>query len=111
MRGPKPARALRELALQSDLPAAIPTTAGIIDTLRAEALAGRRIAVQLYGTEPNRPLVQFLEDDDKLNSGLMEEAGLQRPRWPDGRRLFVSSEFAPSQGQDLAGTHSKQRST
>lgn len=60
-RGPKPARALRELSLKSDLAAAVPTTAGIIDTLKAEALAGRRIAVQLYGTAPNLPLVKFLE--------------------------------------------------
>src|SRR6185369_3992211 len=38
-------------------------------------------------------------------TALTEEAGLQRPRWPDGRRLFVSSEFFPSQGQDLAAIH------
>ena len=60
-RGPKPARALRELGLKPDLAAAVPTTAGIIATLRAEALRGRRVAVQIYGTEPNRPLVEFLE--------------------------------------------------
>jgi uroporphyrinogen-III synthase len=59
-RGPKPARALRELGLHSDLAAAVPTTAGIIEALRAEPLAGRRVALQLYGTEPNAPLVAFL---------------------------------------------------
>ena len=59
-RGPKPARALRELGLKPDLAAAQPTTAGIIASLRGEALGGRRIAVQLYGREPNRPLVEFL---------------------------------------------------
>ena len=59
-RGPKPARALRELNLKSDLAAAIPTTAGIIAALGGQALSGRRIAVQLYGTEPNEPLVSFL---------------------------------------------------
>ena len=59
-RGPKPARALRELGLQSDLPAREPTTAGIIATLAGEVLAGRRVGVQLYGTEPNLPLMQFL---------------------------------------------------
>ena len=59
-RGPKPARALRELGLKPDLAAAVPTTAGIIATLSAEPLRGRRVAVQLYGTEPNRPLIDFL---------------------------------------------------
>jgi uroporphyrinogen-III synthase len=59
-RGPKPARALRELALKADLAAREPTTAGIIASLKDEALAGRRVAVQLYGTEPNLPLTGFL---------------------------------------------------
>ena len=59
-RGPKPARALRELSLKPDLAAGVPTTAGIIATLAAQPLAGRRVAVQLYGSEPNLPLVNFL---------------------------------------------------
>jgi len=60
-RGPKPARALRELGLKPDLAPEPPTTAGIIANLSAEPLAGRRVAVQLYGSEPNRPLLGFLE--------------------------------------------------
>jgi len=60
-RGPKPARVLRELALRADLPAASPTTAGIIESLRSLNLKGRRVGLQLYGTDPNRPLVEFLE--------------------------------------------------
>ncbi len=60
-RGPKPARALRELALKPDLAAVQPTTAGIIETLKDEPLEGRRVAVQLYGTEPNVPLIKFLQ--------------------------------------------------
>jgi uroporphyrinogen-III synthase len=59
-RGPKPARALRELGLKPDIAADVPTTAGIIDSLRAEDLVGRRVAVQLYGTDPNEPLIEFL---------------------------------------------------
>lgn len=59
-RGPKPARALRELGLSPDLPAAVPTTAGVIEALRAFDLSGRRIGVQLYGAEPNLPLIEFL---------------------------------------------------
>jgi uroporphyrinogen-III synthase len=60
-RGPKPARALRELGLKSDLAAAQPTTTGIMASLAGENLGGRRVGVQLYGTEPNRPLIEFLE--------------------------------------------------
>jgi uroporphyrinogen-III synthase len=59
-RGPKPARALRELGMQSDLPAAVPTTSGVIEALRHIDWRGRRVAVQLYGAEPNLPLIEFL---------------------------------------------------
>jgi uroporphyrinogen-III synthase len=60
-RGPKPAKVLRELALKPDISASTPTTAGVIDSLREHNLTGRRFGVQLYGTEPNRPLIDFLE--------------------------------------------------
>ena len=60
-RGPKPARALHEIGLASDLAAPVPTSAGVIDALAALDLGGRRIGVQLYGEEPNRPLVEALE--------------------------------------------------
>lgn len=60
-RGPKPARALRELGLKPDIAAESPTTQGVIDSLRTENLQGRKVGVQLYGTEPNRPLIDFLQ--------------------------------------------------
>jgi uroporphyrinogen-III synthase len=60
-RGPKPARALRELGMKPDIVPERPTTEGVIASLRALDLGGRRFGVQLYGTEPNRPLVEFLE--------------------------------------------------
>jgi uroporphyrinogen-III synthase len=60
-RGPKPARALRELGLAADLPAREPTTAGVIQTLQALPLAGRRVGLQLYGEDPNQALVSFLQ--------------------------------------------------
>jgi uroporphyrinogen-III synthase len=60
-RGPKPARALRELGLSADLPAVPPTTLGVIETLRPFDLHGRCVAVQLYGDDPNRALIEFLE--------------------------------------------------
>jgi uroporphyrinogen-III synthase len=60
-RGPKPARALHEIGLSPDLAAPVPTTAGVIEALGALELRGRRVGVQLYGEDPNRPLVEFLE--------------------------------------------------
>lgn len=64
-RGPKPARALRELGLMPDLRAAEPTTEGIIALLAAEELRGRRIGVQLYPGSGSR-LVDFLRNAGAL---------------------------------------------
>lgn len=62
-RGPKPAKALRELGLKPDIAAEVPTTEGVIESLRKSgSLAARSIGVQLYGTEPNLPLVNFLRE-------------------------------------------------
>ncbi len=60
-RGPKPARALRELGLKTDFAAEVPTTEGVIATLKNFDLKGRTVGVQLYGTEPNLPLIEFLQ--------------------------------------------------
>jgi uroporphyrinogen-III synthase len=59
-RGPKPARALRELNLQPDIEAATPTTAGVIASLADLDLHGRNVGLQLYGSEPNPMLQNFL---------------------------------------------------
>jgi len=59
-RGPKPARALREIGLTSNLAAVEPTTEGVIQSLIAEKLTGRRIGVQLYPDNPNEKLLGFL---------------------------------------------------
>ncbi|MHB8816408.1 MAG: uroporphyrinogen-III synthase [Steroidobacteraceae bacterium] len=59
-RGPKPAKVLRELGMKPDVAAEQPTTDGVIASLRGLNLRGRRVGVQLYGTEPNRTLVDFL---------------------------------------------------
>lgn len=59
-RGPKPARALREIGLRPDIPAEVPTTDGVIAALEKENLRDRRVGVQLYGNEPNQKLVDFL---------------------------------------------------
>jgi uroporphyrinogen-III synthase len=60
-RGPKPARALHEIGLSAELPAAVPTSQGVMETIAGLDMRGRRVGLQLYGEEPNRPLVEFLE--------------------------------------------------
>jgi uroporphyrinogen-III synthase len=60
-RGPKPARALKEVGLAPDIAAVVPTTAGVIAELAGLDLRGRTVGVQLYGEEPNRPLIEAIE--------------------------------------------------
>lgn len=60
VRGPKPSRALQEIKLKPDVSAEQPTTDGVIATLDKQALQGRTIHVQLYGTDPNRKLIDYL---------------------------------------------------
>jgi uroporphyrinogen-III synthase len=60
-RGPKPARALHEVGLSTDMPATVPTSQGVMEMLAAEDLSGHRIGLQLYGSQPNEPLVRFLQ--------------------------------------------------
>jgi uroporphyrinogen-III synthase len=59
-RGPKPVRALKTIGLVPSKIADVPTTDGVIATLRTERLAGRTVGVTLYGAD-NPPLVHFLE--------------------------------------------------
>lgn len=59
-RGPKPARALRALGLKPAIEATEPTTEGVIHALTPHDLSQRRVAVQLYGSDPNLALVRFL---------------------------------------------------
>ena len=59
-RGPKPKRALRKLDLEAELEAAEPTTAGLIDALQKTALPNRRVAVQLYASDQDMQLVDYL---------------------------------------------------
>ncbi len=59
-RGPKPGQALRSLGLKTDLLAEAPTTDGVILTLEQLNLSGRHVAVQLYGSDPNTKLIEYL---------------------------------------------------
>lgn len=89
-RGPKPARALRELGLSADLPADTPTTDGVIATLSSLDLKGRRVGIQLYPDSTHAKLLGFLADagavakpvlpyvyasatDDRRVAGLIEQ--------------------------------------
>ncbi len=61
VRGPKPAKALRELGLKAQVSAVQPTTQGVIETLQQEDIYDRRVGVQLYGDDPNLSLKAFLD--------------------------------------------------
>jgi len=61
-RGPKPARALRALGLKPNIEATQPTTEGVIASLANHELVRRRVAVQLYGNDPNLTLMRFLRE-------------------------------------------------
>jgi uroporphyrinogen-III synthase len=60
-RGPKPNQALREIGLDRKFDAETPTTEGVIASLNELEIAGKNIAVQLYGEEPNVKLISYLE--------------------------------------------------
>jgi uroporphyrinogen-III synthase len=64
IRGPKPAKALRELGLVPGITAEAPTTEGVIRTLRTLDLKGHRVGVQLYPGNPNAPLLDALKAAD-----------------------------------------------
>ena len=59
-RGPKPVKALKEVGLNAEYLGKEPTTAGIIATLESLNLKNIDIAVQLYGEDPNLPLIKYL---------------------------------------------------
>jgi uroporphyrinogen-III synthase len=59
-RGPKPVRALRRLGVDVEIEPPEPTTDGIIAALHDIDLEDLRVGVQLYGTEPNPTLLEYL---------------------------------------------------
>ena len=61
-RGPKPARVLRSLGLKPNVEATEPTSEGVIEALKPLELTGRRVALQLYGNDPNAKLTRFLQE-------------------------------------------------
>ncbi|MDP1932371.1 MAG: uroporphyrinogen-III synthase [Gammaproteobacteria bacterium] len=69
-RGPKPGRALKELDLKPDMLGKEPTTPGIIAALDELDLQDKRVAVQLYGEEPNQLLIGYLHSRGALVSSV-----------------------------------------
>src|SRR5690606_3101066 len=51
---------LGELGLKGDVAAQAPTTDGVIQTLEGMELDGLHVAVQLYGEDPNKKLIDSL---------------------------------------------------
>ena len=63
VRGPKPAKALRELGLNAEVIVSPATTPGVIEALcNAGDLNGHTVGVQHYGSEPNLLLTDFLRE-------------------------------------------------
>jgi uroporphyrinogen-III synthase len=60
VRGPKPARVLREIELAPSLTATSPTSAGVVETLSFHDLRGRTIGLQLYPGDVDPSLLTFL---------------------------------------------------
>jgi uroporphyrinogen-III synthase len=60
VRGPKPARVLREIELSPSLTATSPTSAGVVETLSSHDLRGRTIGLQLYPGDVDPSLLTFL---------------------------------------------------
>jgi uroporphyrinogen-III synthase len=65
-RGPKPARALREIGLAPGLAAATPTSEGVSEALAPEDTAGRPIGVQLYPGDGSNAWLATLRDRGAL---------------------------------------------
>jgi len=59
-RGPKPARALREIGVLPTMPTEHPTTDGVIEALQSRDWKGARVGVQLCGDSPNERITTFL---------------------------------------------------
>lgn len=61
VRGPKPGRVLKHWGITADVVADEPTSAGIITTLQRLDNPAAVVGLAMYGTEPNRPLIEAIE--------------------------------------------------
>jgi uroporphyrinogen-III synthase len=116
-RGPKPARALREIGLAPGLRAEHPTTEGVIAVLSQGAipaqgaalargeLRGRRIALQLYPGAPTR-LFDFLKGAGALPDPVLPYAYV--PSAGDAEVLGLIEEMAAGRVDAIAFTSAPQ---
>jgi uroporphyrinogen-III synthase len=104
-RGPKPARALREVGLSPALRAETPTTEGIIAVLRGGELAGRRVGVQLPPDAPPR-LADFLREAGALPDPVVPYAYV--PRAERGEIITVIDEMTAGRLDAIAFTSAPQ---
>ena len=104
-RGPKPARALREIELDPGLRAPLPTTEGVIAALSGADLRGRRVGVQLYPEAGNR-LPEFLSVAGALPDPVLPYAYV--PESDPGSVVALIEEIAAGRIDVLAFTSASQ---
>jgi uroporphyrinogen-III synthase len=121
-RGPKPKRALRRLALDAEIDAQEPTTAGVIATLETLDLGSQRIAVQLYGGKAIPELARYFaarganvdwvapyvyateSDDERVTDliGRLEQGGVDAIAFTSQSQVERLVELARGRGLDRA---------
>jgi uroporphyrinogen-III synthase len=99
VRGPKPQARLRSIGLSADIAAGEPTTAGVIATLAAQDLTGRRVGVQLYPDNPNAALLDFLRGAGAAPDAILPYAYATRE---DDARVEAMLAELEAGGLDLA---------
>ena len=104
-RGPKPARALREIELNPGLRAPMPTTEGVIAALSDTELQGRHIGVQLYPEADSR-LVEFLSGAGALPDPVLPYAYL--PETDPGSVVALIDEIRAGRVDAVAFTSASQ---
>jgi uroporphyrinogen-III synthase len=105
-RGPKPVRALREIGLDADMTAPVPTSGGVIDALSSFDLSGRRIGVQLYPDGDHQPLLSFIAKAGAESDGVLPYAYASEA--DDQRVLAVIDAMAVGEVDAIAFTSSPQ---
>ena len=105
-RGPKPVRALREIGLDADLTAPVPTSGGVIDALASFDLSGRRVGVQLYPDGDHQPLLGFLAEAGAAADCVLPYVYASEA--DDERVLQIIDEMAAGEVDAIAFTSSPQ---
>jgi uroporphyrinogen-III synthase len=105
-RGPKTARALRDLGVLANIATEVPTTDGVIEALAEENLSGHTVGVQLCGQDSNAKLVHFLE---RAGAEVREVAPYVYLRAADDDRAFeLIRRLARGSIDTIAFTNSRQ---